>query len=190
MPPPRLPPGRPALVCGPDGPLARAVVSAFAEAGARPALVALPGGADGAGRAWDEAERSVGAPRAVVSLPDAGGAGPAALARLAAERGADSFVAVVSAGGGPGGAVAVRSLVGELGGAALRVHVVALGEPEPAFRPTSPGGALMLDVAARLSPDDVGGLCVLLASEAGAAVASETVRLTSRSDLVRWLGGR
>ena len=185
MPPPRLPPGHPALVYGPDGPLARAVVRAFDEAGGRPALVAPTGGADGPGRAWAEAERAVGPPRTVVWVSDADGA--AALGRLAAERGAGSFVVLVA--GEPGRPVWAPSLADDLP-AALRVHVVVVGEPALAFRPTFPGGALMLDVPARLSPADVGGLCVLLASDAGAALASETVRLTTRADLVRWLGGR
>ena len=121
----------------------------------------------------------------------------AGLARLAAARGAKALVVVVGTPAPGAQAVAeagrlavARALAEELAGSAVRVHVVVVGAAEPAFRPAVPGGALMLDVAAGLSPADVGGLCVLLASDAGAALASETVRLEGRADLLRWLGGR
>lgn len=241
MPSSRLRPGHPVLLCGADGPLLRGVSHAFVQAGARVAAaltagrdrppaaasgvhrVQLEHGPDGPARAYDAAERALGRPRTVVSLPDFDGPGRAAetdavlslgtdswaarahapvgrtasLARLAVARGADAFVVVVGtpapgarAAAEAGRLAVARSLVDELVGAVVRVHAVVVGTPVAAFRPAFPGGALMLDVAVGLSPADVGGLCVLLASDAGAAVASEAVHLASRADLLHWLGGR
>lgn len=236
-PSPRLRPGHPVLLCGAGGPLLRGVAGPFVAAGARvaaalpPGVASFPGvhavpladGPDRLAQAYAAAERAVGRPRTVVSLPDFDVTDPAAaadavlgsaggpwaararavvdrtagLARLAAAHGAEALVVVVGTPA-PGaqataedGRLAVaQSLADEWVGSTVRVHAVVVAPPAPAFRPAVPGGALMLDVVAGLSPTDVGGLCVLLASDAGAAVASETVRLTSRTDLVRWLGGR
>ena len=101
MPPLRLPPGHPTLVYGPGGPLADAVVRAFAEAGGRPVFVAPTDAPDGLRRAWAAAEQAVGTPRTVVWVPDNGADGAAALARLAGERGAKALVLVVSTCGAP-----------------------------------------------------------------------------------------